>query len=175
MSHKDPTKVLLAGVACMHSTIPEILSNMFNNHHVYHQLSAMAALPTVHSLTDCADLSKTVLAYLPQFYDVPQLAAQAWHHPELLKSIYLSTNPLVTSVVFSLALAAVVLVISEINRNYSQVDRIWSILPTVYNAHYVAYAHLSGLPTERLDHVLALSCLWSVSWSSRYILALNTF
>ena len=49
-----------------------------------------------------------------------------------LKLFYISTNPLIMAFAISLALAPVFLLISEINKNYSQVDRVWSILPSMY-------------------------------------------
>jgi len=121
------------------------------------------ALPVIKTVTDCSDFQKTVLPYLPQLYDLPQQLLQSYNNPTELRNIYLATNPLISALSFSLFLAPVFLIISEINRNYSQVDRMWSILPTIYNAHYVVYAHLSGLPTTRLDNLIAFSCVWSVS------------
>ncbi|KAH8815688.1 hypothetical protein F5884DRAFT_666878 [Xylogone sp. PMI_703] len=126
------------------------------------------ALPTVTHLTDCSNYSVTVLPYVSQLYELPQKLLQSWSNPEQLYDIYLNTNPLVTAFAFSLFLAPIFLVISEINRNYSQVDRCWSILPTIYNAHYVAYAHLTGLPTQRLDSLLAFSILWSTRLTFNY-------
>jgi len=124
------------------------------------------ALPVIKSIADCSSLEKTVLPYLPQLYDLPQQLLQSWNNPAELQNIYLATNPLISALAFSLFLAPVFLVISEFNKNYSQVDRCWSILPTVYNAHYVIYAHLSGLETQRLDNLVAFSAVWSVSGSA---------
>jgi hypothetical protein len=121
------------------------------------------ALPVVKTLTECSSLQQTVLPFLPQLYDLPQQLIQSWNNPAELRTIYLATNPLISALAFSLFLAPVFLIVSEINKNYSQVDRCWSILPTVYNAHYSLYAHLNGLETSRLDHVLAFSTVWSVN------------
>ena len=123
------------------------------------------ALPVVQSLTDCVDFSRTVSPYTSQLYDLPQQLAQSYSNSTELRNLYLATNPLISAFALSLFLAPIFLVISEINRNYSQVDRCWSILPTIYNAHFVIYAHMSGLPTGRLDYLLAASILWSVSYS----------
>jgi len=49
-----------------------------------------------------------------------------------------------------------------------QVDRCWSILPTIYNAHYALYAHLNGLETQRLDHLLSFSIVWSLRLTFNY-------
>jgi len=125
------------------------------------------ALPIIKTVQDCTDFSTTVTPYIPQLYALPQQIFESISNPNALKQIYLDTNPLVTAFAFSLFLVPIFLLVSEINKNYSQVDRSWSILPTVYNAHYTIYAHAVGLPTERLDTLLAFSTIWSVcsdSW-----------
>lgn len=126
------------------------------------------ALPVIKTLSDCSDFTKTVLPYVPQLYDLPQQLLQSYSSPTELKNIYLATNPLISAFAFSIFLAPLFLLFSELNRNYSQVDRFWSILPTVYNAHFVAYAHLSGLPTSRLDHMIAFSTVWSLRLTFNY-------
>ena len=126
------------------------------------------ALPAVKSLSDCADLSRTVLPYLPELYT---LSGQIYSHisdPTALKALYLATNPLISALAFALALAPVVLVVSEINKNYSQVDRLWSVLPVIYNCHYALWAHMAGLPTQKLDHILAVSVLWGLRLTFNY-------
>src|SRR6266487_2821223 len=127
------------------------------------------ALPVVMTIADCSSLEKTVYPYLAQLYNLPEQLLQSWNNSAELQNIYLATNPLISAFAFSLFLAPVFLVISEINKNYSQVDRMWSILPTIYNAHYVIYAHLSGLDTQRLDHLIAFSTVWSVSQLLRIV------
>ncbi|CAG8961035.1 hypothetical protein HYFRA_00002575 [Hymenoscyphus fraxineus] len=126
------------------------------------------ALPVVKTLIECNNFKTTVLPYLPQLYDLPQQLLQSWNNPTELQNIYLATNPLITAAAFCLALAPVFLLISELNRNYSQVDRMWSILPTIYNAHYVVYAHMNGLNTERLDNLIAFSVVWSLRLTFNY-------
>ncbi|KAF2091826.1 DUF1295-domain-containing protein [Saccharata proteae CBS 121410] len=126
------------------------------------------ALPVVKSVTDCADFGTTVAPFIPQLQALPQLVLQQITDLEALKSLYLSTNPLITAFALSLALAPIFLVLSEINKNYSQVDRMWSLLPTIYNAHYALWAHMSGLPTQRIDNVLAFSCVWSLRLTFNY-------
>ena len=120
------------------------------------------ALPVLKTAGDCAHFSKTVTPFLHQLRPLPYMIFDSISSPAALAQIYLDTNPLMTAFAFSLFLAPVFLIISEANRNYSQVDRVWSILPTVYIAHYTLFAHLSGLPTARLDALLGASCLWSV-------------
>ena len=120
------------------------------------------ALPVLRFLSDCADFQKTVVPYIPQFYDFFQQVLQSITSLQGLKVLYVSTNPLVSAFSISLFLSPLFLAAAEINRNYSQVDRFWSLLPTFYNAHFVLYAHLLGLPTTRLDTVLLISTIWSV-------------
>lgn len=127
----------------------------------YFHRSSMA-LPVVKNVLDCADFSKTVLPYTFQLRELPYQIFDSISNPQALKQIYLDTNPVISAFAFSLFLSPIFLVVSEINKNYSQVDRCWSILPTVYLAHFTAYAHLVGLETTRLDTLLACSCVWSV-------------
>lgn len=120
-----------------------------------------AALPVVKSLPECGDYFKTVEPFLPQFYDLPYQIAAHVTDVQALKGIYVNTNPLMMALAFAVMFVTpIVLLVSEVNRNYSQVDRLWSILPALYNVHYGVWAHLNGLPTLRLDHVMAVSLLW---------------
>lgn len=121
------------------------------------------ALPLLKSAVACADFGRTVQPYISQLNDLPQQIYQSATDPQALKEIYLNTNPLISAFALSLFLAPIFLIVSEINKNYSQVDRVWSILPTIYNLHYVAYAHAKGLPTQRLNSLAIISTIWSVS------------
>jgi len=120
------------------------------------------ALPVVKTLQDCADFSRTVAPFLPQLYDLPNQILAHYNDFEALKSVYLSTNPLITAFAFALFITPIFLIVSEVNKNYSQVDRCWSILPTVYNVHYCVWAHKNGLNATKLDHLIAFSVIWSV-------------
>lgn len=121
------------------------------------------ALPTVKTAYDCANFGRTVSPYLSQLNDLPSRLLAAGGDLENLREVYLSTNPFTTALAFTLSIVPIFVLVSEINRNYSQVDRIWSILPVIYNAHYSAWAHLAGLDTERLNTVLIFSAIWGVS------------
>jgi steroid 5-alpha reductase family enzyme len=128
-----------------------------------------ATLPRVKSLQDCADFSKTVAPYLPQLWTLPQQILARYNDLDALKHLYLSTNPLITGFAFAMYfLAPVVLIVSEVNKNYSQVDRVWSMLPVLYNCHYAIWAHLAGVPAQRLDHVMAVSILWGARLTFNY-------
>lgn len=126
------------------------------------------ALPVIKTLQDCADFTKTVEPYIPQLYTLPNHIFTSITDAAALKHLYISTNPLITGFAFSLFLIPIFLVVSEVNRNYSQVDRVWSILPTLYNAHYAAWARLNGLPTQRVDNVLAFGVVWTLRLTYNY-------
>lgn len=124
------------------------------------------AIPMLKSAVACADFSRTVQPYISQLNDLPQQVLQSATSLQALKELYLNTNPLISAFAFSLFLAPIFLVVSEINKNYSQVDRVWSLLPTVYNLHYAVYGHARGLPTQRLNSLTIISAIWSVrSWN----------
>ena len=120
------------------------------------------ALPVVRSAVDCSDFTNTVLPYIYQLKEFPQAVFESISDPTALRQTYLDTNPLISAFAFTLFISSTVLIVSEVNKNYSQVDRLWSILPTIYNAHYTLYAHMLGLETKRLDMLLTASTLWSV-------------
>ncbi|KAL1873451.1 hypothetical protein VTK73DRAFT_949 [Phialemonium thermophilum] len=126
------------------------------------------ALPSLRSLEECSDFSKTVEPFIPQLYELPRKVVETISTRSGFLDLYLNTNPLVSGFAASVFLGAVFLVVAEINRNYSQVDRCWSLLPTVYIAHFDIWARLSGLPAERLDVILLFSTLWSIRLSFNY-------
>ena len=126
------------------------------------------ALPLVKTLEECADYSKTVQPFLPHLYELPYKVAAHVTDLQALQHIYATTNPLISSLAFALLLSPIVLIVAEINRNYSQVDRLWSILPVLYNVHYGVWAHINGLPTLRLNHVLAVSLIWGARLTFNY-------
>ncbi|KAK4224155.1 hypothetical protein QBC38DRAFT_26428 [Podospora fimiseda] len=123
----------------------------------------MALPTTINTLEDCADWSKTVEPFLPQLYAFPSKLVDAVTDRDNLLNLYINTNPLISGFAISIILGAAFLVAAEINRNYSQVDRFWSLLPTFYIAHFDVWARLSGIPSQRLDALL----LWSTIWSAR--------
>ncbi|KAH6654347.1 hypothetical protein BKA67DRAFT_535673 [Truncatella angustata] len=121
------------------------------------------AIPHFISLEACAEWSKTVEPFLPQLYELPRRLLDNITNPHSLLELYKQTNPLVSGFAFSLFLGAVFLVVAEVNRNWSQVDRMWSLLPTIYNAHFKVWADLNHLNTQRLNLIL----FWSTIWSAR--------
>ncbi|KIW01214.1 uncharacterized protein PV09_07261 [Verruconis gallopava] len=134
-------------------------------------MATVLSLPSLKSVAECADFSLTVRPYIPQLLDLPRnlraaLAGDDKLHE--LRLLYLNTNPLASAAALALALSVIVLVASEVNRNYSQVDRLWSILPAVYIGHYAAWAHLNGLPTQKLDNIAVFGAVWSARLTFNY-------
>lgn len=126
------------------------------------------ALPALTALEECSDFSKTVEPFIPQLYTLPGELAQVLQKREGLLDLYVSTNPLISGFAISLFLGAVFLVAAEANRNYSQVDRFWSLLPTFYVAHFDLWARLAGVPSQRIDVALAFSAVWSARLTYNY-------
>lgn len=122
----------------------------------------LPALPHVGKLEECADFSKTVSPFLPQLYDLPNKILENITNPQGLLQVYVETNPLIFGFAVSIFLGAIFLVAAELNRNWSQVDRAWSILPNLYIGHFALWARLAGVPSQRIDFVFAATTLWSV-------------
>jgi steroid 5-alpha reductase family enzyme len=112
---------------------------------------------------ECASFKLTVLPYLAQVQWLPASLREAGRNLDSLKEVYLATNPLVSALALCSVLAGIFFLAAEINRNFSQVDRLWSILPAVYNVHFAAWARLAGIRTQTLDTIAVISVLWSVS------------
>ncbi|KAJ6446599.1 hypothetical protein O9K51_01372 [Purpureocillium lavendulum] len=124
-------------------------------------------LPVIKSLRDCGEYALTVEPFIPQLYALPSRLLQVGS-VQGLQELYVETNPLITGFAASLALGLVFLIVSEVNRNYSQVDRMWSILPNLYIIHLATWARLAGLPHSRIDLVAAFSTLWSIRLTYNY-------
>lgn len=124
---------------------------------------ASLPLPRVGSLAECASFKLTVLPFLAQLQSLPASLREAGSNLDSLTEVYLATNPLVSAFALSSVLAGIFFLAAEVNRNVSQVDRFWSILPAVYNVHFAAWARLAGLRTQTLDTIAVISVIWSVS------------
>jgi hypothetical protein len=121
-------------------------------------------LPRVESLLDYTSFELTVAPYLSQLQWLPDSLREAGTDVYSLRAVYLATNPFVSALAVCGVLAGLFFLAAEINRNYSQVDRFWSILPAVYNVHFALWARLSGIQTQTLDTIAVVTVLWSVSW-----------
>ena len=122
------------------------------------------ALPYLKSLEDCGEYAKAVEPYTPQLYALPQQVLDNIASPDGLRQLYVDTNPLISGFAISLALGVPFLIVSEINKNYSQVDRMWSILPNLYVVHLSIWARLAGFNSSRVDLISLATTLWSVSF-----------
>ena len=127
---------------------------------------ANAALPNISKLDLTSDFTLTVAPFLHQITELPERLLQA-RSVDQLQQIYTSTIPVITVFDFTLVIAVITFIVSTINRNYSQIDRLWSILPAFYNVHYWFFGYLTGIRARRLDIIAIFSLCWSVSSSSQ--------
>ncbi|KJZ71796.1 hypothetical protein HIM_08816 [Hirsutella minnesotensis 3608] len=125
------------------------------------------ALKSLRTLSDCSDYAKTVEPFISQLYALPYRLADV-RNLDGLKQLYIDTNPLMSAFAVSIFLGGVFLVVSEVNRNYSQVDRMWSILPNLYVVHLAVWARLAGLPHSRLDLIATFTTIWSLRLTFNY-------
>ncbi|KAJ9655764.1 hypothetical protein H2198_005470 [Neophaeococcomyces mojaviensis] len=126
------------------------------------------ALPIVKIASDCADYANTLRPYLYQLRPLPALVSEHLTDSTALKQLYVDTNPFVSGLAFSLFLSPFFLLASEVNQNWSQIDRVWSIIPTLYNAHWAIWSHMAGIHTERMDLRLLVSVVWSMRLTYNY-------
>lgn len=130
------------------------------------------ALPALQIFENCAEWNKTVEPYLPQLYELSsKLVYVIQSHQGLdgLVELYTQTNPLISGFAISVFLGFIFLIVSEINQNFSQVDRCWSILPTFYVAHFDLWARLSGIDSSRIDTILLFCIAWTVSLTRSHL------
>lgn len=126
------------------------------------------ALPSVKTLVECGQYDTSFEPFLPQLYALPQQIWASIGDLGALKDIYLNTNPAMSGLGLSIAMMPVFFIVAEVNKNYSQVDRVWSILPALFNLHYAFWARANGLETERLNSVAVFSVAWSVRLTYNY-------
>ncbi|KOS18767.1 Uncharacterized protein ESCO_000207 [Escovopsis weberi] len=126
------------------------------------------ALPPLKTLQDCADYYHVVEPFIPQLYELPNRVLASIASPHDLKLLYLETNPLVTGTAASVVVGLLAWILSELNKNYSQIDRVWSILPNLYAIHMAVWARLSGLSHTRPDMVAVATTMWSIRLTYNY-------
>ncbi|KAL5604534.1 uncharacterized protein BROUX77_004720 [Berkeleyomyces rouxiae] len=138
------------------------------------------AFPAVASIQDCANFSLVVAPFVPQLRALPARlletiagsdqtsTAAAEPLVQRLAGLYAETNPLVSGFVAALLVAAVVLVVSEANQNFSQIDRLWSILPNLYVVNFCVWARVCGVPHERIDLAALATTFWSARLTFNY-------
>ncbi|GAA5807191.1 hypothetical protein MFLAVUS_000546 [Mucor flavus] len=78
-----------------------------------------------------------------------------------IQAFYKNTDPLVSALYFTTILISIHYVMSEITKNYSQVDKAWSILPAVYAWHFTIHDYvLHGSFHPRLLAATVLISIW---------------
>ena len=84
-------------------------------------------------------------------------------------NLYFTTNPFVGALILCTFVSATCYIVSEINKNYSQVDRIWSIAPFMYTLHFFVFSyHYDGLKNTRLAIITGIQLIWSIRLTSNY-------
>jgi len=76
-----------------------------------------------------------------------------------LIDLYKTTDPLTTALWVAGGLAVLCWVLSLITKEYSWVDRLWSITPPLFAVHFAGHA---GFGDPRLNLMAALTLLWGV-------------
>ncbi|CRK17864.1 hypothetical protein BN1708_012141 [Verticillium longisporum] len=127
-----------------------------------------AALPTLQRIEDCANRTLTVKPFIPQLFELPNQVLENIASPAGLRQLYTETNPLISGFAASLALSVIFAIAAEINRNYSQVDRAWSLLPNLYVVHLAVWARLAGIDASRVEFLCSATTLWSVRLTFNY-------
>ncbi|KAI7896610.1 uncharacterized protein EV154DRAFT_411187 [Mucor mucedo] len=85
-------------------------------------------------------------------------------NPTQLIVFYKNTDPLVSALYFTTGLIVIHYVMSEITKNYSQVDKAWSILPAIYAWHFTIHDYV--LNNSFHPRLLAAAILISI-WGTR--------
>lgn len=82
---------------------------------------------------------------------------------------YIETDPFVFGVYVMLVISFLCWIVSIIMRNYSQVDRIWSIVPFAYCWHFMIHGYLRyGELNNRLLVMTILTTLWGLRLSYNF-------
>jgi hypothetical protein len=136
-------------------------------------MAALPGVPGIYSLSDCASWSITVQPYIAQANSLPHtiynvIKAAGTSSPQALSLLYSNTNPFVSAFAFSLFAGLIFFIVSEANKNYSQVDRMWSILPFAYLLHYDVWARQNGIASARNDFATLVFGLWSARLTFNY-------
>ncbi|KAF7718429.1 Uncharacterized protein PECH_005908 [Penicillium ucsense] len=129
---------------------------------------ASLPLPRVDSVADYTSFKLTVQPFLEQLQWLPASLREAGLNLNNLEEVYLATNPMVSAFALCSVLACGFFAAAEFNRNFSQVDRFWSILPAVYNVHFALWARMSGIQTQTIFTIAVLSILWSARLTFNY-------
>jgi len=80
--------------------------------------------------------------------------------------LYKTTDPLTTALWATGGMALLCWVLSLITREYSWVDRLWSIAPPLFAIHFAAHA---GFDDTRLNLMATLALLWGVRLTYNFV------
>jgi steroid 5-alpha reductase family enzyme len=83
----------------------------------------------------------------------------------IMSALYWSTDPLFFALGISAALAVLCWLLSIVTHEYSWVDRLWSIAPVGYAAHFAAHAEFEN---ARLNLIAGLVTLWGIRLTYNY-------
>jgi len=83
-----------------------------------------------------------------------------------LLDLYKSMDPFVTALWVAGGLAFLCWVLSLITKEYSWVDRLWSITPVLFAVHFAGYV---GFSDARLNLMAALAVLWGVRLTYNFV------
>lgn len=132
---------------------------------------SLASLPQPLTLAAAANYELTAAPYFEALSLYPSAISDALKTKaplEALIALYDTTNPLTTAAAFAIGIIPLFYIVSEVNRNYSQVDRVWSILPTIINGHYALWKYrtnnTSGPGLDRVDLAALVLLVWTVCW-----------
>lgn len=124
----------------------------------------MAALPSFSSMAKAASSFPSRTIVNRTFAQLQALA----DGDVTLRDFYVTTDPLGISLLTSIFLSVVTFTLAEVTGNYSQVDRLWSILPAIYVCHYSFWGHLNEIYSDRLDTAALIVFLWSLRLTYNY-------
>ena len=86
--------------------------------------------------------------------------------PMGLMELYRSTDPLTTALWVAGGLALLCWLLSVITKEYSWVDRLWSITPPLFALHFAGHP---GFSDPRLNLMAALAVLWGVRLTYNFV------
>ena len=137
--------------------------------------ATMSGLPLITSTQDVASYARTVAPYL---HTLPEFLQQLWSSATAITqqsgstssvvTLYRDTNPFLAGLAVALLLGPVFLLTSEAFRNYSQVDRAWSILPAIYVGHFNLWGRMHGVSSARMDMACAVATVWGARLTFNY-------
>ncbi|RUS19041.1 hypothetical protein BC937DRAFT_88049 [Endogone sp. FLAS-F59071] len=123
----------------------------------------MANLQQLHDLASYA-VPVNVLATFWR-NSLPALAHNATTNPAGLLAFYAAADPFVSGMVITTAVSFLCWIMSVLTGNYSQVDRLWSLLPPFYIWHYTLHEYLNE--TGELHPRLLLASVVTSVWGAR--------